>query len=544
MKLRKHQEELQKVIDGIISGSSVKTIVCDVTPGGGKSALPIVAGQLIKAGLADALCWVVPRKTLELQGEQNFQSPFFRELFGHDLTIRASTNDINPCRGLAGFTTTYQALAVDEKHTVLSDFKRKRYILVLDESHHVSTEVNASWHEATKPLVEQAEYVILMTGTMYRGDCKQIAFIEYAQAKDKLCPVQESTDAVAYIGYSRADALSEKAILPLSFHLSAGNAKWINKDGAFREADIATAPKELASQALFTAISTEFAETLLAEGLSHWQKTKRNNHHAKLLIVTANYEEAKRISKKLQDGWVNHEVATSHESAQAQKAIKRFKGRITDILVAINMVSEGLDVPQATHIVCLTNIRSTPWIEQMVARVVRVDPQAGPYEAQTGYIFAPDDIYFRDIVSKIEREQRPFIKTHKRRQGSLFGGLSGDGIPNIQIKPLSSTMSGHREVFVGNREPMTPYMQTPSEIEADLRKRIEQHVRLYSFNNRYHNGTLNAEIKNHFGIARAEMTKNTLDKVWEWIKIQYPINRKGRGSGRQRAPTKAVPWPT
>lgn len=558
MKLRTHQQEFKDIIDDIINGSDVKKIIMHVTPGGGKSAIPIIAGKLITAGLADKICWIVPRLTLSYQAETNFTEIGFRKLLDHDLLIRSATNDINPCRELQGFTTTYQALAVDGNQTVLSDFKAKRYILILDEFHHVSAEADSAWHEAIKPLVAQAKYLVLMTGTMSRGDGEQIAFVQYDKQGKNLYPRMQSDKTTAIIEYPRSAALAEKAIIPLSFHLSSGRAKWINKEGALTESDIAQAPKEIASQAIFTAVSTEFGETLLARGIKHWQKLKECNKGAKLLVVTANYEEAKKNAKSLKNKWFNSEIATSHESKQAHQAIKRFKSGTVDILVTIAMAYEGLDVPSATHIICLTNIRSTEWIEQMVARAVRVDPKARPYESQTAYVFAPDDTFFREIVSKIEHEQRPFVKARQKTQMELFDSPEGgSGEPIFQIQPLSSKLAGNREIFLGDKEVLPDVFipQTPSEIEASLRDQIENHVRQFSFINRHKPQRLNSEIKAFFEKPRDIMTVTELTATLEHVKKTYPLNGSGhtwphqygdyakvRGGGT-RVPTKAVVWP-
>lgn len=548
MSLRKLQKRFQNIIDDIISGSPINKIICNASPGSGKSLLPILAGKLITAGLADSLCWVVPRLTLAYQAETNFAEIGFRKLLKHDMAIRSATNDVNPCRGLSGFSTTYHALAMDNEQTVLSDFKRKRYILILDEFHHVSADADIAWHQAIKPLVEYAKYLVLMTGTMARGDGKKIAFVRYDQDGEKSYPQTYSDKTTAVIEHTRKDALAEKAILPLSFHLSSGSAEWINKDGAYLKSNISQASGGIAAQALLTAISTEFAASLLEKGLSHWAETKKYNKGAKLLVVTANYEEAKKISKILKDKWLNSEIATSHEPKQAHQAIKRFKRGTVDILVTIAMAYEGLDCPPITHIICLTNIRSIPWIEQMVARAVRIDTEAGTYESQLAYIFAPDDICFREIVSKIKQEQKPFVKMHEKTQMDLFdsnGSGDGEGVPNIQIQPLSSSLNGHREIFLGNKEkpPASMLLMTPSEIEASLRKQIEKHVRLYSFNNRHRGGEINAEIKAHFEKTRAEMDIPELKRTCEYLQGKYPLSVMGRGSGRGRVQTKVSPWP-
>lgn len=532
LKKRKHQIDFDQITDSIIAGALTREILGKITPGGGKSMLPIIAGKLIKASLADALCWVVPRQSLQYQGEHNFLDPIFRTMFSHNMVIRSSTNDENPCRGLTGFITTYQAIGVGGGHyTVSHVFKQKRMVLVLDEPHHV--EENGIWHKALQPIVDNAAYLVLMTGTLERGDGKRIAFISYDKEGKVLKPRLQANETRAVIEYSRRDALAEKAIIPLRFHLSDGNAEWIDKDGVKRASGISKAPKNISSQALFTAISTGFADELLETALVHWQKIKKYNTMAKLLVVTANYELASKTARKLKSMGLNSEIATSHESEQAQKAIKHFKAGTIDILVTIAIAYEGLDVPDITHIACLTNIRSTPWIEQMVARAVR--PQRGiPYGSQVGYIFAPDDVFFREIVKKIEKEQLPFVKPPGiERQASLF---NDEIVGNIEILPLSSSLNGHREVFLGNSESIP---ETPTEIESSLRTLIENHVRLYSFNNRHRNGKLNAEIKARFGKPRSDMTIPELRRVCEWIQKTYPLDYI-RGTGRQRVPTKAV----
>ena len=561
MKLRSHQAEMLQIINGMISGESqASTIIVEATPGSGKSLLPIIAGRLIPAGLADALCWIVPRKTLQFQAEANFQDLFFRKMLKHKLSIRASTNDTDPCRGLAGFSTTYQALAVDDERSVLSEFKSKRYILVLDEVHHVSADdTDQAWHDVIEPLVENAKYVVLMTGTLQRGDGKKIAFMPYLWSENKLTPDMKTNETTAVVEYTRADALAEKAIIPLSFHLADGSAKWIDKDGAFRNSGISSAPRDIASQAVFTAISTDFAEALLDECLTHWQKLRKTNPNAKLMVVTANYEEAKKVAKALADKWFFSEIATSHESAHAQEAIKKFKNGMVDVLVSINICYEGLDVPEITHIACLTNIRSVPWIEQMVARAVRIDTKAGAYSSQIGYIYAPDDVAFRDIVKKINSEQSPFVKNHIKQQTSMFDEESepgGGGGSSIKITPLGSSMNGQREVFLGGNsdysQEVIPTPETPSEIEASLRDKIERHVRQFSFANRYNPKRLNTEIKRHFDKPRDKMTSPELQKVLSHVTREYPLQGKPpedraeawampRGGGR-RVSTKAVLW--
>lgn len=542
MNLRKHQKEFQDIINEIIAGSSIiKTVVCECTPGSGKSLLPAIAGKLIAAGLADALCWIVPRRTLQYQGEANFQSGFFRKMIDHNLNIRSSTNEVNPCRGLDGIITTYQAVSVDNKHTVLSDFSSKRYILILDENQHV--EENGTWHNTLRPIISKAKYIILLTGTPERGNGAPIAIMSGIDL-----------DTAAVVKYSRKDALQEKAIIPLRFFFSDGSAEWLNSDGKeIKYSSIATMSKKDVAKAVYTAISTDYAEHLTIKGLTHWIEHKKRRPSSKLLVITANVALAKKATAFLNDKYrISAEIATSHESTAAQKAMKRFKAGITDVLVGVAMFYEGFSCKQVSHIISLTHIRSKPWLEQMFARAVRVDPDAGPYETQCAYIFAPDDPILRKVVSMIEAEQASFIKKQiAQNQGSLFNDSDGNSGPRDKngmygITPVGSAITGHREMFLGNNNflPIDPPPLTPSEIENDLLGEIESHVRQFSFINRYNPKKINAEIKRALGKPRGQMTVTELYATIEHIKKAYPLNGSaGRinGASRARGGGKRVP---
>ncbi|MDA7583906.1 DEAD/DEAH box helicase family protein [Luminiphilus sp.] len=178
--LRKHQAEFKAHLEAAAS-SGVRTILGDITPGGGKSLIPQLACNILKSSdIVDKLCWVVPRELLQEQGATDFQSQKGRSLAQHNLSIFEATNDCDPTRGTDGYVTTYQAIAADSAGINAFEFERSRYLLVLDEVHHVQD--GGQWHRQLAPLVERAEFLILLTGTLERGDRKPIAFLQYKDA--------------------------------------------------------------------------------------------------------------------------------------------------------------------------------------------------------------------------------------------------------------------------------------------------------------------------------------------------------------------------
>lgn len=207
----------------------------------------------------------------------------------------------------------------------------------------------------------------------------------------------------------------------------------------------------------------------------------------------------------------------------------------------------------------------------MTARANRIDPDAGPYESQFGYIFAPADPLFKMIVEKIEAEQLPYVETKSDQggKGKQRGKVitNNDGLPPQQASPggitaLSSEMTGKHEIVLTNKlvlesesinvapQPLNHVAnagktiireeRTQREIEANLLKQIESHIRTFAFQNRYNPKKINAEIYGYYGKKRRDMTVPELESCLSYIKWKYPLLNI-RGTGRPRVPAKAVP---
>lgn len=541
MILRKCQQQFNDTIDGIIAGSKVRTIYAHCTPGSGKSLFPVIAGKLITNGLADKLMWAAPRLSLLDQGEREFINPGWREYFGHHIKVRSSTNENDPCRGLHGICTTYQAVGLDEG-ILLNEFKRRRYVLILDEGHHIAED--SLWEKKFAPLWANAAYRIFLSGTLERGDNLKIAFIPYRGHGKTITPHLTNNDSVSVIRYPRTDALAEKAIIPLAFHLSDGSAEWEDRRG--RKVHVASIDKmsdEDANKALYTALKTEYADHLLSTGIRHWQEHEKKYPGSKCLVVTSNITEAKRHIASL-SGLSRCDIATSEDSAAALKVINKMKAGKLDVIVTVAMAYEGLNIPEISHIICLTRIRSVPWIEQMTARANRISPCGGEYDEQTGHIFAPADPLFKQVMQKIEAEQLPVMQqrsTPRQAEGAKAGDGGGFRLEPAPggIIPLSSALTGKREILLATGNPVTE--KTASEKEAELRDRIDAHIKRYAHQNRFKPQTLNYEVLMSMGKRRQDMTIKELEDCLAHVRAKYPLSFI-RGTGR-RVPTKAQPFP-
>src|SRR3954470_19980244 len=534
--LRTHQRQVFGLMAAIAAreATGITDVLAAVTPGGGKSLLPVIAGaHLIRASIVERICWVVPRDSLRLQAEEAFADPYWRKALNHSLTVRAAENEPDPSRGLAGYVTTYQAIAAaPELH--LAETRRRRTLLVVDELHHLPAlseyepdvivapgEENASaWSRALLPMLESAVLRLHLSGTLERADGRPILWLPYhAGAKARTREVNIDAPGWAVVGYSRAQAVAEKAALPVTFGALDGEASWL--EGGKAAADSprvgphrrsGPSPTETTRPALFTALRTGFALELLQQAFKATRelRTQRRAERrlapgegarglGKLLVVAPDQKSARLYLDWLR-GWMSPDqaerevrLATSGER-DAHESLAAF--RLTTepaILVTVAMAYEGLDAPEVSVVAALTHIRSRPWLEQMIARATRVDPNAGAYKTQRALVYHPDDPLFAKFRQRIETEQGASAHRPKhKRQAELplwlqerIAEQNREGAGGIT--PLESNALGLRYATLRpgpafaqarpeHEKAQTELIDPPSVLERRLRLRIGEMI--------------------------------------------------------------------
>ena len=536
---RRHQEAFGELCLALADGQiqNVRSIICSITPGGGKSLLPVIAANTLIPRVADRVAWIVPRRSLQEQAEAEFASGRSRELLDNRHLIRKTTGELDPCRGLSGFCTTYQAIGSNNVF-LIDEFIRHRYALILDEPHHV--EEGGAWERALAPLVKRAALTVFMSGTLERGNRKKIAFLGYGDSMNgEIVDLTGRSGAV--VQYSRGDALFDKAILPIHFELMDGTANWIGRDGVTYGTRLSDAGKDV-SEAIYTALKTEFGMHLLDECAGHWTQYRESHPRSKMLVVTANIEDAKRYLAHVQMKGIKAAIATSDDTAQATKAIQKFKlteGRSAiHCLVTVAMAYEGLDVPPVTHIACLTHIRSKPWIEQMIARATRMDFGAGAWEEQMAFVYVPDDRLMCNIIGRMQEEQIVAVKARLEEDEELELEAMRDAREPGERKTITPVGSGaltRRSSRVGtapkDEKIIAPEAQilTPSQQEAQLRERIQAYckgVDALLFDKSW--GETNKRVVKTFGQSRQNMHLDQLLRVMNWLEEMYPLGSMSR----------------
>ncbi len=578
--LRTHQARVAAIVQAVAAGEAagMSDILAAVTPGGGKSLLPVIAAAaLIRAGVVDRVCWVVPRDSLRLQAEEAFADPAWRTALDHALSVRAAGNEPDPCRGLAGYVTTYQGVAAaPDLH--LAEFSRHRYLLVVDEVHHLPALSDAvpdplaepgaaeasGWSLALQPLLETARLRLLLSGTLERADGRGILWLPYRPGpRSATREVDLQAPGWAVVGYSRAQALAERAVLPVMFGALDGEASWLDYDAKQPDGTPTQVgphrlfnhwPTEQTRPALFTALRTGFAGQLLREAFVATRdlRTRRRQELGdsarglgKLLVVAPDQAAARHYQEVIR-AWVPRaqqetvRLATSDErDARETLASYRLRAEPT-VLVTVAMAYEGLDAPEVAVVAALTHIRSRPWLEQMVARATRIDPNAGPYDSQRALVFHPDDPLFARFRRRVETEQGTLAKRPApRKQGHLplwLQDLRTERDEERGIVPLESNALAMRydllkpgpelTLHPSEPDPQGALLEPPSVAERRLRARVGEMVAAQVVEDEgallttrgqggYHR--YNAVLKRVLGKNRAGMTLPELEAAIGWL---------------------------
>jgi hypothetical protein len=428
--LLSHQEQFRQACLDLKADSALKTVLAHVICGGGKSAYGPIAVHELVPYRGDAFCWVAPRATLRSQAEDVFQEPWLRNLLGHNNEIRKAVNEVNPVRDTKGYCTTYQAVveaAKLRKNPHLEMFQRKRMIMMLDEI--ATVERGGVTHAALQPLMKLASVLIFTGGHLTRHDNKYVAGVGYLpkDQSGKIHVLCDNTATQRFIRYNLSNATRDHQLIKIDFELRDSSAKWFIEDDVGNEYDdkidsFDNATKQQTSRAIMTALSTEFFEQLLDEGVKFWLERRRANPRSKLLIVCARISHADKCVKILhQMGITDYDIATSEDSDAAEEVLLRFRGKKKPELFAcstVGMAYIGMDCPAADVLVCLTHIRSREWIEQMLHRISRYDRNNPlPWEQQFATVFAPKDKFFLSIMAEIKADQAPYVTEFDRSPG-------------------------------------------------------------------------------------------------------------------------------
>ena len=425
---REHQLELQILARRILDQGSEwphKITAAHITPGGGKTiGASCFAHVLVRGDYVDYVLYVCPRDSLREQVVQGF-TDLTLDLLGGLVSIKGAPSAQRSLlkEQRMGFVTTYQSIA-KYPHLFAKLMKMGRWLLVLDESHHLpepgqtfedeESIEEAGWTTHVRPLVDLATHVLLMTGSAAREKGK-MAFIRH-----------DGNRAIYDVTHTRRAALDAKSVIHVITKLCDGTSRYWYRMQA-HTANLSGDNGKESGHVLETALSDAiYRDAILTEAVQDWEAYRDHNSRSRMIVICESVNSCRAVVRYLKDHhprW--HAVLavskTIGNEQKGTKAIRNFRRlREGHILVTCKMAYEGLDVPDCTHLVCLTRIRARSWLEQAFARVTRFDPECGlVWEEQCAYLYAPADPAMVQFLSEWLDEQDSTFVEPKRRAGVI-----------------------------------------------------------------------------------------------------------------------------
>lgn len=335
-----------------------------------------------------------------------------------------------------GMVVTYHQVAANKDiHRMLTN--RKSTLVILDEIHHAGDGLD--WGNAVRYAFENATFRLALSGTPFRSDSNTIPFVTYINGRSR-------GDFV----YGYAEALKDYVNRYVLFPTWEGHMKWISKNGVFDAAFSDELPEEESNRRLLTAISItgEWLPGVLRSANEQLVGIRGNGHSdAGGLVIARDMEHAKGIADLLERISGSPVSIAVSDDPEARQVIKQFAESKRPWIVAVRMVSEGVDIQRLRVLVYATNITTELFFRQAAGRIVRVISQLDA--DQTAYFYIPRDQRLLEFAQQLKMERDHILQEPEGQEDTNPSDRSGgEGVCQSVFVPISATAEEH-DVIAG-----------------------------------------------------------------------------------------------
>jgi superfamily II DNA or RNA helicase len=400
-------------------------------PGAGKTRPAIeLARREIEAGTISSVVIACPTAPLTRQ--------WARAASGLGLDLAPDADSPRPPRGFHGVAITYARVAMAPKRWRAE--MPAGTLVVADEAHHLGEDL--AWGEGFHTAFGGCPRWLLLSGTPFRSDAAPIPGVRYDSAGL----------ADPDVSYTYAEAVADAICRPVCFVAYDGTLSWRSGDDVIESSFDTVLSTREASRRYRTAISTELPDGLpriLREADTRLHELRRSGHRdAAGLVIAADSSHARRIAKLLREATGRAPVVVLHAEAKAAAKLAEFTQARDPWLVAVNMVSEGVDIPRLRVGVYATAAKTALVFRQIVGRFVRTLP-GRPVEPS--WLYIPADPVLRDHAAAVEHDLRRAL----RPQGDAGLGDELERLerrqtepsPELDFVPLSADVAPQMTLF-------------------------------------------------------------------------------------------------
>jgi superfamily II DNA or RNA helicase len=359
------------------------------TPGAGKTAWALtVAAELLARREIAAVTVITPTEHLKHQWAAA----------AHQLGIALDSRYRNAQgRASADFTGVALTYAQVAAHPVLhrNRTENRRTLVIFDEIHHAGDAL--SWGEAAREAFGPARRRLGLTGTPFRSDTNPIPFVTYAP--DAAGGRRSVSDYV----YGYGPALDDGVVRPVIFLAYSGEMRWRTRAGDEITGTLGSPmlPDQLA-QAWRTALDPdgEWVHRVLEAADKRLTEVRRGMPDAAGLVIAGDHADARAYAALLGRLTGTRPVVVLSDDPAASRKIARFAESDDRWLVAVRMVSEGVDIPRLAVGVYATSVSTALFFAQAVGRFVRARQRG-----ETASVFLPSVPVLLGYAAELEAER-------------------------------------------------------------------------------------------------------------------------------------------
>lgn len=383
---------------------SPRDFLAVATPGAGKTTFALrIAVELIGRGIVDKLTIVCPTEHLKSQWADAAArvgihiDPAFTNSQG-----RAGSH-------FDGVAVTYAQVGSNPM-VHASRTRLHRTLVILDEIHHAGDAL--SWGDGVREAFGEATRRLALTGTPFRSDTSPIPFVRYVEDEEGVKRSQ------ADYTYSYGDALRDHVVRPVLFMSYSGQMSWRTNAGEQYSARLGEPlTQDLMKQAWRTALDPkgEWMTSVLQAADQRLDEVRRQIPDAGGLVIAADQEKARAYARQLRAITGQRPAVVLSDDADASDHIDAFRESTDKWMVAVRMVSEGVDVPRLSVGVYATNAATPLFFAQAIGRFVRARRRG-----ETATVFIPSVMPLLNLAGEMEVQRDHALQRPASHEGDMW----------------------------------------------------------------------------------------------------------------------------